>query len=664
VANPGWASTIKEQRSFSAVVIDVSHPRTSAHLDSLLRQPSIASASVQLLVIPPYEQDRLESLREEGSCLAWAWDPAAVDALENVLTLQRHRTALDHSGERCLWLCDDDIVGNLLAELHSLLVGMMRAAGKRLPARLLEAWSVYHRFRQLAVPLVRLEEERRQTYKTLTLGERVRALEEELPVSDGSLASYLDSRWPRVVQILRETYKMLLERSEPAKFYTLACALEEQLRQGKPGTDYQPTRIVAPTAHEGSMLAALLGELVDGWEDALQSGRVSITTVREEPRLIAEGQCQTSILLGFRTSESRYLDVYPGVPIHIIAYPYEAEVDEAIQRRVHTSIEQLQEDGPRMVVLQALRLPVGDQTSAKGGSNGQRQDGVPHSVRPCTSYRFDIQTKKPVSRRFLTDDAVEPLDISKLAGLSWSDEIVVERSLEGFATGRRESYTPVEFVEVMDTTGERLSYPATRLVDIYYPATEVKERIAAAALQPGMLIVVLVDDPYEDLFQRLLEAIREQRDIKASMALDLWQYAKRAALTKYGGSRRKLHAALTERGLSVEYAAVVGWYAEGEEEIIAPLKEADFETLARASGLYSDPTLIRATFACIHKERNNRRQYGKHLCRLLAQIAAGQHYEAALQSARALGTPLEQVAAAVSLREIESVRRLGTLSNL
>jgi hypothetical protein len=214
------------------------------------------------------------------------------------------------------------------------------------------------------------------------------------------------------------------------------------------------------------MLAALLGELVDGWEDALQSGRVSITTVREEPRLIAEGQCQTSILLGFRTSESRYLDVYPGVPIHIIAYPYEAEVDEAIQRRVHTSIEQLQEDGPRMVVLQALRLPVGDQTSAKGGSNGQRQDGVPHSVRPCTSYRFDIQTKKPVSRRFLTDDAVEPLDISKLAGLSWSDEIVVERSLEGFATGRRESYTPVEFVEVMDTTGERLSYPATRLVDI------------------------------------------------------------------------------------------------------------------------------------------------------------------------------------------------------
>src|SRR5262249_44820777 len=158
------------------------------------------------------------------------------------------------------------------------------------------------------VPLVRLEEGHRQTYKALTLGERIRVLEEEPPVRDGLLASYLDSRWPRVIQILQETYKILLEYKEPAKFYTLASILEEQLRQGKSGPDSQPIRIVTPTAHEGSMLAALLGELVDGWEDALQSGRVSITTVREEPRLIAEGQRQTSILLGFRTSESRYLD--------------------------------------------------------------------------------------------------------------------------------------------------------------------------------------------------------------------------------------------------------------------------------------------------------------------------------------------------------------------
>jgi len=39
-----------------------------------------------------------------------------------------------------------------------------------------------------------------------------------------------------------------------------------------------------------------------------------------------------------------------------------------------------------------------------------------------------------------------------------------------------------------------------RLVDVFRPATEYKERIAAGDLEPGMLMVVLVDDPYEDVF--------------------------------------------------------------------------------------------------------------------------------------------------------------------
>jgi hypothetical protein len=40
-------------------------------------------------------------------------------------------------------------------------------------------------------------------------------------------------------------------------------------------------------------------------------------------------------------------------------------------------------------------------------------------------------------------------------------------------------------------------------------------------------------------------------------------------------------------------------------------------------------------------------------------LAAGKNYEAALKSADAIGTALEQVAAAVSLQEVESVRKLG-----
>src|SRR5208282_5675608 len=116
---------------------------------------------------------------------------------------------------------------------------------------------------------------------------------------------------------------------------------------------------------------------------------------------------------------------------------------------------------------------------------------------------------------------------------------------------------PAEFVEILNATGERIRYPVSRLVDVYHPATEMKERIPAADLRPGMLMIVLVDDYYEDVFERLLEAIREERDLKASMALDLWQCAKQAALSKHAGKRRRLFEALVSAGLRVKYEAVV-----------------------------------------------------------------------------------------------------------
>ena len=174
-------------------------------------------------------------------------------------------------------------------------------------------------------------------------------------------------------------------------------------------------------------------------------------------------------------------------------------------------------------------------------------------------------------------------------------------------------------------------------------------------------MVMLIDDPYEDLFHRLLEAIREQRDVRSSMALDLWQRAKLAALTRHGGIRRRLHQALAAEGLGVEYEATVGWFCGGEDEIIAPQSRADFGVLARATGIYTHESLIDTTHACINVERNLRRRCGKILSRLLTQIAAGQNFETAMESAKVLGTPVEHVAAAVVLREVEAVRKLDGL---
>ena len=645
VANPGWSSVFGQRQAFDSVVIDVSHPRTSAHLESILKQPSVASAPIQILVIPPWEQDRIEALWEKDrpSDLIWAWDPAAVEAIEELLG-GKSLTPSKKTG-RFVWLSDDPEVEEHLVELHSLLVGAMKAGKGNVPGGVLGAWATYHKLRQLSVPLIALEEERRDAYQTLTIQERIQGLEDEPAEARGAIGFYLDSRWPRIVSELKDLYELLLRRKEPAKFYTLASVVDEFLENRTPS---DALRLVAPTAHEGNMIATLLGDIVAGWPEALQMGAVSLATIKEEPRLIAEGSVQQTVLLGFRTSQTRYLDVYPGVPIHIVAYPYEAEVDDKIQQRIHSSIEGLQENGPRAVVLKQLQF------SVKTGPE-QSQKGIPKSKRPETRRRFEVQPRLQ-HRRFLDDDGVEPLDLQKIVGQNWFEEINVSDAVQ--VAGDRGRRT-LEYCEITDTNGDRYRFPLGRLVDVFRPATEQKERIAAGKLEPGMVIVVLVDDPYEDVFQRLLEAIGEQRDLGAQMALALWGHAKPAALTKYGGNRVKLHRSLETSGLSVEYAAVVGWYRTGEDEIIAPRKREDFEILARASGLYSDPTRIAATFNCIEHERVVRRTCGKQLSSLLSHLAAGKHYEIALKSADALGTALEQVAAAVSLREVESVRRLG-----
>ncbi len=190
IANPGWASVLRDRQAFGSVVIDVSHPRTADHLEFLLKQPSVAAAPTQILVIPPWEHDRIEALAEKGrsSDLIWAWDPAAVEAIEELLA-SKSISPPTKQAERYIWLSDDPEVEDHLVELHTLLVGAMKAGNGRVPGGVLHAWGTYHKLRQLSVPLVALEEERREAYQTLTIQECIQGLEEEPP--GGARSSWL-----------------------------------------------------------------------------------------------------------------------------------------------------------------------------------------------------------------------------------------------------------------------------------------------------------------------------------------------------------------------------------------------------------------------------------------------------------------------------------------
>ncbi len=657
VVNPGWRGTLERGRRFGAVVIDASHPRTARHLPGLLADPAISASPLQVAVVPPWEEARLAPLlngdREAG--LTWAWDPAAAVAVESTLL---GREVCAETPERTIWICDDEPVAAELERAHGMLIGAARLAGGRLPPAVLEAWAVYHRLRQLVPPLIDVEEERRRAYRTLPLRERLGQLSQQDPRSTGSLGAYLDVNWPRLVEALEAAYRLLLRRAEPAKFYSLAAVVTEHLEgsvaaNAVEGIGDCSLRVVVPTEHEANLLMALMGDLVNGWTEALQDGTVTLSTAREEPRLVAEGLRSETVLLGFRTGDTRYLDVYPGVPVHVVAYPYEVAVDGAVQARCHSFVERLQDGETRSAALRTL-LPTSVEPARSGGNRVatlQSRARVVHRLEP--GVRVD-------EVRSATPETVEPLSLETLAGLMWADEVPVE-AVEGStrAPGRT-----IGFIEIIDEEGDRIVYPETQLLDVYYAATERLERVPAGEVREGALLVVLVDDRYDGLFQRFIEASREQQDPRAAVALAFWQRAKQVALMRHGGNRRELYRELRERGLSVNYEAVTCYYAAGEKEILAPDSFEDFRVLAEASGAYTDDAKMRRTFGYVRAERTARRTCGRLLHGLLRRLVGGAHYEAALASSRVLGTPVEQVAAAVSLREVCETRPLGGLAEL
>ena len=235
-----------------------------------------------------------------------------MDALETLVEPNRSM-GLTGGAERLLWLSEDDEVDQTLAGLHQVLVGAMRVGGGRVPSR---CW------RPVGVPSVSVARRaprpsRRSEEEGLSHSHSQRANRgDRREFTECKRPTRLRPLWPRpqITETLANALRAFHRCKDPAKFYTLGL-LSRKRSGARPQTLRTCRfRIVVPTVHEKTMLAAQLGDLVDGWSDWLQAGRVSITTVREEPRLIAEGSCCPSILLGFRTSETRHLDVYPCVP--------------------------------------------------------------------------------------------------------------------------------------------------------------------------------------------------------------------------------------------------------------------------------------------------------------------------------------------------------------
>ena len=625
VSNPGWMLRDINFTKTAALIIDACHPRTLSHLSDLLE----ASKDVPnvIVVAPPIDPVTFpwNHVRPPD---VWLWDPPSQSALTNDITPPKPKNSEGQSPTFIMKQAVDEEFDGVVSDLQSQFGSAQRDFGGFDPLR--EAWAVFKRLCQLVVPLAESEEAAFRSYGALSLGRRI----DKLRQMDYSGDSYRDARWPVLVRTLQRLYDLARVRQEPAKFWSLVESVTQFLAEGA-----RLIRVVVPTRYEAELLNALMRIHVPAWGAAVANGQVEVASANDDARLMAERESPThTILSGPRGSIHRYLDAFPPYEEVVLAYPSEVSVNEAILSRYYQRLE-------------PYRTHRKDLVSKWGFKPGRQLLETPRYVNPQFSVQgSDAQTSvRPA--RIITTSSI-PLDLDNLALLEGHD-LVDDVSWTGHARGV--ATNGKEFVTVICEGARSLIYPINHNVEVYFPAVGDLRRVPSDELREGMHLVVMVDDVYEDLFERLVDSIRTRTTARERLDLEIWKQAKASALAIHKGSRVDLFHALVSRGLTVDYPAVVNWYSTGSAAIIAPSEFRNFKIVSDYSGIYSSLSDVERAFGAVNAERIRRRRAGRALRRFLKAVTLGDGYEAALAHARQLGSCSEDILGAIELLEIERV---------
>jgi len=629
LANPGRISDLADS-NFGAVLIDASHPRTLAHLPNLLSSPSIANSQLQIIVTPPVHVDR-HILTGNGS--AWLWDPHSAHRLKTALG----EDAPDAFELPCrhYWFACDQEVETLLYEVHCLLTGAMKHVRGQTPALLLQAWSVYNQLRNMSVELAYLERSIRRVGYEPPLCDKIKQLQKEENRLDGDLGIYLELSWHRIGVAFQQIYDLFSKRSETAKFYVVGEILSDHVSK----TD-DPIRIVTSSLKEALLLEERLDLLGGGFGDRVRHGLVRVVHQALEARLITEEGPRQTVLMGARSSAYRYLDLFPSETTHVVAYGYEGIADKKGLRRLYDWGESASSEQEKLRVLNIL-----------GICEEYQPTNEKISLYPPIEDHYEVRCSV---ERF-ADVEPEPLVLYWARSENGGIQRPVTHDSEQFI-----SIGSTNSIELIDTEYRTIVYPRNKRVDVYYPETAKIRRIRAEEVRPGDYIVVLIDDYYEELFDRLRQAIAERRPKLETARLHRWYLAKRQLLRAFEYDCSAIWYSLHEQ-LTVGLKAVPYWFNEDKPEDdegrgIAPLSFKDFALVATLSGVYSSEEDLRTTYEAIRNERANRKRWGRALRNVLKSIVNGSSYETAVQSAAVINTPVDEVLLAVEIREIFRVR--------
>jgi len=622
VANPGWITRLETlPTTFGAVIIDATHPRTFSRLGEL--EHATRALPLRVVLTPALSERERSALGTDR--LTWLWSPTAERAIADELRAPGVRAGTA-APPRTLYICDaDPEFDRALATVRELLVTMIGLSPGQ-PA-LLDAWGLYHRLRQLSVPLLRYEALARQGWGGQMLREQLTQLSGiNLP------SAALHGPWNQLTDRLTEAYDLLSQRQEPAKFYAVGQRLEALLQNGD-----LPVYVVSPSRVESGLLQITMNELLPELSAHQLSGAVEFIHAREEARRVSQGEGRRSLLTGYRHGTLRYLNAYPLCAVDSVLYPHELPLEQGLHARSHASLATLEHTEQLRSVLTRLAV-----TCPKGDLS------VPISPPPLQVLTIEGQPVRLLQTLNVHD---AHLDLDDLVRAQLQHFNLHPDESRPRLAGNNVTAGAHVTLHFEDATSQRLA--DTQLLDVFYPDTGQLVRHVASDIRAGMHVVSMVDDAYTSLFDRLVDILDQRATPVHRMSLYLWRLAKVELQRKYPNVR-ELHRSLRQDGQTMDYSTLRSWLtAFGNESRTYP----PMRLLALRSGLYSDEAMIEHTFSAIVTVRHRNRAAGRLLHSVLRAIAAGESYTAALKSARKLDASVSEVLAAVEVCRVQSVSR-------
>lgn len=628
LANPGWITRLADGPGrIGAAVIDATHPQTGAHLPELLRRTD--GVPLRILVTPPVLGGRAPTVPAQAT---WWWGPGAQRAAAEALRLQAPPSPSLHSSAYVTQDAElDAALTRARGDLRELM-GLMRPA----PRALLNAWGLYHRLRQMTVPLHDYERAARRRWGGMMLRDQLTALEtEDLP------RAALQGPWTRLIRDLQAAYALLEVRAQSAKFAALQQRLHTLLAAARPGA--VPVQVLTAGQTEVEALRGAITARQPDLLDAELAGRLEFLPVRSLARRAHTTPPGRVIWPGYPHGAAAALGLYPRHEHEYLLYPHELPALHASLAAGYAEIEQQQTCAPLRTALHALHVPTPAGLLATPISRPALRvldlQGAPLTIlsEASADAALDLDDLAAAARAAL--DALQPRTLG-----------IEGRSSPGSLL------TPHLFVHFEDGA---ISVPVGGHLDVFYPDTEKLLRVPAAELRAGMRVIVMVDDAYSTIFDRLVEVLDSKLPATQRLLLQLWAAAKTRLATEHPNIR-ELWRDLRTQGLSVDYTTLRSWLTEFGPD---PQQFPAMRLVAAQSGVYPKPELIEQTFTVISSMRGRNRAAGRALHAVLRAIATGDNYRAAMQSARDLDRDLAELLGAAELRTITHVTHPSTATS-